>query len=216
MKSLIIKDLLNIVHNLKSLFLMLIVFAFAFIPSSGPSTYIILSALLCGMMMITTYAFDERSNWEKYALTLPIKRQDVIKSKFIVLYLFAVSGAIWGTLVSYIGQVILTKQLLSLEEVMTLLTTALIAIIIATFGASITIPVIVKKGAEKARLLSFIAFLIPAGIIFLLIQIGKALKIPSDSTTASVVVVITCLLALAIQIIPYKLASKLYQNKSLI
>lgn len=216
MKCLIIKDLLNIIHNVKSLILMLAIFAFAFIPSSGPSTYVIISSLMCGMMVITTYAFDERANWDKYALTLPIRRQDVVKSKFVVLYIFTFLGALWGTIVGYIGAVVLNKGLIPLDEVLMILATGLIAIVIASFGTSVTVPIIVKKGAEKARLLSFVAFLIPTAIIFLLMQAGQLLQLSSDSSVTSIVIVITCLLGLILQMIPYKIASAIYAQKSLI
>lgn len=60
MKSLIIKDLYNIGHNIKSMILILLVFAFIIVPSSGPQSYIIVSGILCSMMLTTTFSFDSR------------------------------------------------------------------------------------------------------------------------------------------------------------
>ena len=92
MKSLIIKDLYNIGHNAKSMLFMLLVFAFVFIPYSGPEAYIITSGVLCSMMVITTFSFDDHSKWMKYAMVTPISKKDLVASKFIVLLIFSASA----------------------------------------------------------------------------------------------------------------------------
>ena len=45
MKSLILKDFYNISHNAKSMFLILLVFAVAFLPTSGVQGYIFTCAI---------------------------------------------------------------------------------------------------------------------------------------------------------------------------
>lgn len=81
MKSLILKDLLNIGHNAKSMFFMLLVFACITIPQGGAETCIVASGILCSMMVITTFSFDEQSKWTKYAMIIldePINGLDPI------------------------------------------------------------------------------------------------------------------------------------------
>lgn len=63
MRSLILKDLYNIGHNAKSMLFMLGVLAVVLIPTSGASAYIIVSAILCSMMIVTTFTFDDNSSW---------------------------------------------------------------------------------------------------------------------------------------------------------
>ncbi len=65
MKSLIIKDVYNILHNMKSLFLMLFVFLFLILPKGGAAAYAITCCILCAMMIVTTFSFDENAKWEK-------------------------------------------------------------------------------------------------------------------------------------------------------
>ncbi len=62
MKSLILKDLYNIIHNSKSMLFILLFFAVVFLPSSGIQGYIYTCAILCSMMIVTTLSFDERSD----------------------------------------------------------------------------------------------------------------------------------------------------------
>ena len=71
MKSLILKDLYNISHNAKSMLFMLIVFACIFIPASNTEGYIFACAILCSMMVVTTFAFDDNSKWNRYAMIMP-------------------------------------------------------------------------------------------------------------------------------------------------
>lgn len=61
MRSLILKDLYNIGHNAKSMLFVLVVFAAALIPTSGVELYIFVCAILCSMMIVTTFIFDDNS-----------------------------------------------------------------------------------------------------------------------------------------------------------
>ena len=64
MKSLVLKDLFNIGHNAKSMLFILVVFAVALIPFSGVEGYIFVCAILCSMMIVTTFSFDDSSKWQ--------------------------------------------------------------------------------------------------------------------------------------------------------
>lgn len=65
MKSLVLKDLFNIGHNAKSMLFILVVFAVALIPFSGVEGYIFVCAILCSMMIVTTFSFDDSSKCRK-------------------------------------------------------------------------------------------------------------------------------------------------------
>ena len=78
MKSLILKDMYNMIHNMKSLLLMLFVFLFITVPQGGAEAYVITCCILCAMMVVTTFNFDENAKWEKYAMIMPISRKDLV------------------------------------------------------------------------------------------------------------------------------------------
>ena len=80
MKSLILKDLLNIGHNAKSMFFMPLVFACITIPKGGAETCIVASGILCSMMVITTFSFDEQSKWTKYAMIMMLGSKEFVKT----------------------------------------------------------------------------------------------------------------------------------------
>lgn len=89
MKGLILKDLYNISHNAKSMFFILLFFAVVFLPSSGTQGYMFTCTLLCTMMIVTTFTFDEFSNWTPYALIMPVSRENLVAGKYIVLVIFS-------------------------------------------------------------------------------------------------------------------------------
>lgn len=177
MKSLILKDLYNISHNSKAMILILIIMGAFFIPMNGPVSYVAISTLLCSMMVVTTFSFDDTVKWNRYALVMPVTRKDIVISKYIVLLLFSLSGLVIGIIVSF-GAEIFTHNIIVIETLLSGLASLGIALI---FG-SIIIPLLFKYGAEKARMLMILCFLIPAGIVYAIMNIAKRLNISVAST----------------------------------
>lgn len=103
MKSLILKDLYNIGHNAKSMLFILVVAAAALIPASGVMGYIIACAVLCSMMTVTTFSFDDSSKWARYAMIMPISKKDLVAGKFIVLAIFCIVGSLFGLAAGSVG-----------------------------------------------------------------------------------------------------------------
>ena len=96
MKSLVLKDLFNIGHNAKSMLFILVVFAVALIPFSGVEGYIFVCAILCSMMIVTTFSFDDSSKWTRYAMIMPVSKKELVAGKFMVLAIFCAIGSLFG------------------------------------------------------------------------------------------------------------------------
>lgn len=171
MKSLILKDLYNIGHNAKSMLFILVIFAVAFIPTSDVGGYIFMCAILCSMMIVTTFSFDDTSKWTRYAMITPISKKDLVAGKYIVLAIFCVIGSLFGMVVGAIGGVILKKVSFDLAGIGELLFLTLVAWVISLILGSISIPLVFKFGAEKGRVLILVSFLIPAAICFGIYQL---------------------------------------------
>lgn len=171
MKSLIIKDLYNIGHNAKSMLLILLVFAIGLIMASGVESYIISSGVLCSMMIVTTFTFDDHCKWSKYALVMPICKKDIVKAKFIVLIIFCIAGICVGTIFGVAGGVAMHKMALSMEGIVTMLFIGFVGLIVSVIFGSMSIPLVFKYGAEKGRMLLLISFAVPLGICFMVYEI---------------------------------------------
>ena len=171
MKSLILKDLYNIGHNAKSMLLILLVFAIGLIRASGVESYIISSGVLCSMMIVTTFTFDDHCKWSKYALVMPICKKDIVKAKFIVLIIFCIAGICVGTVFGVAGGMAMHKMALSMEGIVTMFFMGFVGLIVSVIFGSMSIPLVFKYGAEKGRMLLLISFAVPLGICFMVYEI---------------------------------------------
>lgn len=215
MKSLILKDLLNIGHNAKSMFFMLLVFACITIPQGGAETCIVASGILCSMMVITTFSFDEQSKWTKYAMIMPVSKKDYVISKFIVLAIFSLVGVLVGTVLGTIGGLLLHKINSVTSFLMSLGATA-IGFIIADIFGSVSIPLLFKFGAEKARMMTLIAFVVPVIVCYGAYQLLIALGV---SFTTKLIVILLCaspVITAVWNYVMYKISYWIFDNKELL
>ena len=189
MKSLILKDLYNIGHNAKSMLLILLVFAIGLIMASGVESYIISSGVLCSMMIVTTFTFDDHCKWSKYALVMPICKKDIVKAKFIVLIIFCIAGICVGTIFGVAGGVAMHKMALSMEGIVTMLFMGFVGLIVSVIFGSMSIPLVFKYGAEKGRMLLLISFAVPLGICFMVYEILMMLGV---KITDQLIFIILC------------------------
>ena len=166
MKSLILKDLFNIGHNAKSMLFILVVFAVALIPFSDVEGYIFVCAILCSMMIVTTFSFDDNSKWTRYAMIMPVSKKELVVGKFVVLAIFCAVGSLFGLVIGSISGFAMRKITFDFAGIGELLFLALAAWVISLIFGSMSIPLVFKFGAEKGRVLLLVSFLIPAGICF--------------------------------------------------
>ena len=162
MKSLVLKDLFNIAHNAKSMAIILLLFAAIFIPSSGAEGYLFISAILCSMMIVTTFAFDDACKWPRYALTMPLSKRALVRGKFAVLAIFCTVGTVLGLLLGAVGGLLARK--VSLEALPSLCFLALPAWGFAMLLGSLSIPLVFRFGSERGRILLILSFIVPAGL----------------------------------------------------
>ncbi len=214
MKSLIIKDLYNIGHNAKSMIFSIAVFAFAFIPSGGSGFTYACAALFC-MMIVTTFAFDDNSKWTRYAMIMPVSKKELVAGKFIVLAIFCMIGSLLGLVIGSAGGIIIKKIPLNSDGIGEALFSALAAWAISLIFGSISIPFIFRFGAEKARGILFVSFLIPTAVIF---GIYKLLKAAGVVLTEQLVIVFICCLPVIALIwcwIMYRISYRIFDNQDL-
>lgn len=171
MKSLILKDLYNIGHNVKSMLFILVVFAVALIPTSGVAGYIFVCAILCSMMIVTTFSFDDNSKWARYAMIMPVSKKDLVAGKFIVLAIFCLVGSLFGLVVGSIVGLTIKSISYDLAGIGELLFLTLTAWVVSIIYGSMSIPLVFKFGAEKGRVLLLISFLFPAALCFGIYQL---------------------------------------------
>lgn len=213
MKSLILKDLYNIGHNMKSLVLSFAIMAVAFIPTSNLAGFIVMCAVVCGMWISTTFAFDDYSKWTRYAMIMPVSRKDLVVGKFIVLAIFSVIGSGLGFVVSFIATLAIGKITFDPAEILELLLVSMAALAISLMIGGMSIPLMFKFGAEKARMLLMVSMLIPVAVCF---GIYQFLGLYFGGVPEQLVIILVCcspILALIWCYVMYQISYRIFSKK---
>ncbi|HGM3509427.1 TPA: ABC-2 transporter permease [Clostridioides difficile] len=210
MKGLILKDLLNLKGNVK--FILLFIIMFGFMSSLGDgnvNNFIGVIIVLCTTMIVSTFSYDDLNKWDSYVLTMPIKRNDIVLSKYLTMLIFSFIGVLVSLIVSVI--IGYFKNTLVLNE--TLLINTLILSVSVCFG-SLILPLVYKFGTERARLLMILCFLVPT----LALLVFKSI-LENISSPISIEIIFNTLayslpfIATFLFVVSYFISSKIYSKK---
>lgn len=159
MKGLLIKDLLNMRRYAKLMLLFALFYAVLFSASgmTGISSVIV---LVFSMLVITTISYDDMAKWDRYALTMPVTKRDIVCSKYVLLLLFTGAGVVLSLIIEAIIAVV--QRQINIPE--TLMAAEAVLLISLLFGA-VMLPLIYRFGAEKARILLLLVVLLPTVLI---------------------------------------------------
>lgn len=175
MWGLLQKDLKTIALQGRVL-VILVVFYLVFFLLSGTEdalmSVVTFSIVLMGILFpITALSYDEKAKWEHYALTMPISRNMLVWSKYLLVLLFLLAGE-------------LLLLLLSLFQPEIGLALLVLAPGIVLFLNSILLPVAFKLGVEKSRYVMVAVMLLPTLVLLLMEKLGIPLPQLSSSLLA--------------------------------
>ena len=156
MKGLILKDFYNLKKYGKQITIILGVFLIFGIMMKS-SLYICFMIMLYGTMtIITAMSYDEKAGFDKFALSMPIKREDLVKSKYAVWLIIMFSAL----LVSFVTGLVINLFVGGnyIEMIISMLAVESVYIILF----SIVIPIFFKFGVEKGRMYMMAVFIIPS------------------------------------------------------
>lgn len=162
MKGLILKDFYSLRGSVKQMMIIYVFYVIcAFIGIWDISLFVGLATMMGAMMVVSTFSYDDLAKWEAFALTMPIKRKDLVTSKYIVMLVTMFASAAFSMAIG-IGFQTVQERL----DLPTLLITCGSVMAVAVFGFCIQLMITFKFGVEKARLTLMAIFLIPT--IFLI------------------------------------------------
>lgn len=195
---------------MKSIALIMIVFGVIFIPQAGGVSFIAVTVFMMSSLVISTISMDDFVKWDKYALTLPLSRKDIVKSKYELLLLLSVTGAAIGLVVSIIYNVIVGEA--SAEDIL-MMGIMMVAISIALLG--IVMPVIYKFGVEKARILMMVCIFLPIVLILGLVYAAENLGIDLPEVSNLLLIVMTLIISAAVFLLSYFVSLRIYSKTDL-
>ena len=95
-KGLIKKDLYNLAAYKTSMIIMVLFCGIAIIGSKAVTYGPVIICTMVGMIALSTFNYDEIAKSNKYVLTLPTNRKEIVKSKYILAIGSAIVGGIIG------------------------------------------------------------------------------------------------------------------------
>lgn len=204
MKGLLIKDFLNLKSYGRMLLLMLVLYGVIAVVTGSAAYLSSLAMVFCVMVPLTGTALDEQAHWGAYAQCMPVKRRQVIQSKYLLIVITAVCALVLSLLVTLLVA-IRTPQ----DWPATLLTNALIACMMLLISG-ITQPLMLKFGVEKARFAIMIVFIL---CMLVLVVAGNLETLPMPSLAQVPIFLVP--IALAVFVGSYFLSVAIYEKKEL-
>lgn len=220
-KGLIIKDLLQLKSYKRTLIMFILIFTVTSIVqenSSGiGSMIVVMMTLGLGMFSMATFNYDEMAKADRYILTLPLTKKEIVLSKYILVSISTIIGSIIGILLSLVIGFIMNKQFPNILDIIYL---GLGGILGVGFVEAIQIPCVYKFGAEKGRIQIFIVIALIAFLIGGIFFIGEKVNINWQINNVlnlinSFLPIILILSTVVIYYISYKIAYKIYKKKEI-
>ena len=220
-KGLIKKDLYNLGSYKSSLIIMIIFCAVAIIGTKAVIYGPIIICTMIGMIALSTFSYDEISKANKYILTLPTNRKELVKEKFIL----AIGATIFGGILGILITIVVTKIMNYIQPINTInlnYNDLLFSTIGGIFGISliqaIQIPSIYKWGPEKGRIqmfiLIFLLVVLISGIGFLIMKSNININLDIfENFMDRFGMIFLVLLIGSMYFISYKASCKIYSNK---
>ncbi len=156
MKGLLLKDLAYI---RRSRLLGIVVFMAAVFSFTGSNFAVTYLGVMAATMVQTTFSYDEFRGGMKYILTLPITRRQYVQSKYLLSMLLGICGILVGAAVQLFLQ---PGSREAFGETIALLMTSGEVVLLLN---AINIPMLLKYGAERGRLMAVCVLVGVAAII---------------------------------------------------
>ena len=213
MKSVVLKDLYNMRGNGKSVLISFLILAVAMASTGVGVLYA--GAVLCSSLIISTFAYDDRCDWAKYAVVMPISRNELVAGKYAMLTLLVVGGMAVSFLASLVSNAITGQIPLNQSGLQELLISTLAALVFALVYGSIAIPLILRFGAEQGRILLLVALLVPVAVCFAVYQVGKWLGIVLTDQGVVLLVCGVAVAALVWMAVSYRISCGIFAKQEL-
>jgi ABC-type transport system involved in multi-copper enzyme maturation permease subunit len=201
MRGLILKDFINLKMQSKMIGILLVFYLILSIATKNNSMLSGMIQILFVMLTITALSYDEKANWDKYGLTMPVSRAEMVISKYILSFILSLLALI----LNFIAQILMGTEM-NIENAIIVLTIFGVSIIFV----SIILPILFKFGVEKGRTMMYVVLMLPTLIILLSNNFIKFT--PSDEALEKVLYAFP-LIIIVILILSILLSISIYKKK---
>ncbi|MDC7290937.1 ABC-2 transporter permease [Blautia schinkii] len=207
MRGLLIKDFYNLKKTMTVYVIMTIILS-AYCAFTNKSSFVSINPILIFSTTITsTFSMDNSVKWDKLAVPAPLKRSDIVKSKYMLLLLIIAVGIGTGTVFAL--PVIFTKAITITAFVNMTLFSASIALCAGSL--SLAFLYITHRGPEKIELIIIFAY---AGAALIVIGFAKLLNLAAAPLDFNKIILslINLLLVFLIFAVSCRISIRCYDN----
>lgn len=164
MTGLIKKDFYLSVSMFKSYVLVAAVFALLTLAGIYEiSFFVTYMSVMCIMIPVNLFAYDEQARWDKYAAALPSGRAGVVKARYLFTILVCLGSLLFALLLQLIVALVSGAQG---QERVDFLLSGLFPAAYGCFMNAILLPLLFKFGSQKGRIYLILALGVGVGVIF--------------------------------------------------
>lgn len=208
MKSLILKDLYMLQKAFKMIMVLVGFYIVIFLLTGASDALPMVMAILAVTFPISTFTYDEANKWDRYALSGPLRRQDIVCAKYLLCLLLM--GL--ALLIALLGLTVISffTASRSLPEILLIVG---LSILFGLLGQAIILPIIYKLGAERGRMLLIAVLMIPILSIILYSRFAPPGLQHIVENYLGYLPIVLSFLAVAGYVISYKISLRIYMGK---
>ena len=181
MMGLIKKDVYLSLSMLKSYVVVAAIFALLTMTGIYDiSFFVTYLSVMCIMIPVNLFAYDEQARWDKYAAALPAGRAGMVKARYLFTILICFGTLVFALLLQLIVALFTGVQG---QERTDLLLSGLLPTAYGIFMNAVLLPLLFKFGSQKGRIYLILALGVGVGVIFGGLTGLKKMGIPLSALT---------------------------------
>ena len=198
-KALLYKDFNALKRYARIMLVVAVVCSFIFKEEGSSLIVMIYSASL----LLTTMAIDEREHFLRRAISDSGRNKAIVGEKYILLFILVMAAVVISIILEMVMAVIYKRSI----EWGSMIIIMLSGFALTSFSGGTTIPLTLKYGAEKARIILLLCYMVPA---ILMMWLLPSVNITLSTFTLSIVIIIFSLL---LYLFSFFVSVKIFEKK---
>jgi len=208
MKGVLLKDLYIAKSGIVIALVCLFVLAFGFSFLLDVSSVLMLAPAISTIAVYNSITSDASSKWNKNVITMPVSRDQIIGTKYILYILLSAAGII--VVLAALG---ILSLLGAAVTVYALLFNTSIGVSAALLAGGISLPCVYFFDPEKSQIVFLISFIASSWIITALVLLINLFMPVKDNTLLAFYIVLA--ISFAWFVVSYKIAAVLYRKRDI-
>ena len=208
MKGVLLKDLYIAKSGMVIALVCLFVLAFGFSFLLDVSSVLMLAPAISTIAVYNSITSDASSKWNKNVITMPVSRDQIIGTKYILYILLSAAGII--VVLAALG---ILSLLGAAVTVYALLFNTSIGVSAALLAGGISLPCVYFFDPEKSQIVFLISFIASSWIITALVLLINLFMPVKDNTLLAFYIVLA--ISFAWFVVSYKIAAVVYRRRDI-